>query len=307
MMSKKSLRITENNVGILSKYKVIVFDCDGVVWIHEEPIAGSVQAINNLKSVGVKRHFVTNLSASKREDLQKKFINLGYNVEIEDISTSASATASIMIKNGFRGKTAYIVGEPGLAAELEAVGIHTCGHEKDVNLPKVNHHQFLEEKLSPENVDAVVVGMDWGSSYRKIAKAAIYVQKGATFYATNSDRSSPTTSGLALPAAGSLSTIPISIISRTEPILVGKPTPQILLDIMSSNNYDPSSVLMVGDRLDTDILFGISSGVDTLLVLSGNTKVEHLLDTPLEKQPTFVSDSIDIFNKMISKKSAAKL
>eukprot|EP01060_Flectonema_neradi_P023213 TRINITY_DN31416_c0_g1_i1.p1 TRINITY_DN31416_c0_g1~~TRINITY_DN31416_c0_g1_i1.p1 ORF type:complete len:308 (+),score=47.57 TRINITY_DN31416_c0_g1_i1:41-964(+) len=298
-MSGRYLNVTDQNVAILSKYKVIVFDCDGVVWIHEDPIPGSTTAIRDLKKSGKKTHFVTNLSASKRTDLQKKFIRLGYDVAVDEISTSASTTASVMIKDGFKGKMAYIVGEKGLAAELEAVGIKTCGHDHDSNLPKVNHHEFLQEKMSPETVDAVVVGMDWGASYRKVAKAAIYVQKGAKFYATNSDKSSPTSSGLALPAAGSLSTIPISIISRTEPILVGKPTPQILLDIMSSHNYQPSTVLMVGDRLDTDILFGISAGVDTLLVLSGNTTSQQVRETPVDKQPTYVADSIDIFNKMM--------
>eukprot|EP00755_Sulcionema_specki_P040177 Sspe_Gene.114194::Locus_99692_Transcript_2_2_Confidence_0.400_Length_762::g.114194::m.114194/K19269/PGP, PGLP; phosphoglycolate phosphatase len=226
-------RRAESAIRELGKYEVVVFDCDGVLWIHDAAVAGAVEAVDCLRRRGKKVYFNTNLSATTREDYVTKFAKLGFRgVRKSEIQTSAHSAAMMLIDRGYRGKKVYVIGEPGLAKELEASGMVTVGTTPsghthaytDPNVRAVKHKEMAAVPIDPD-VKAVVVGMDWHINYFKIAYASLCIQNGAEFFATNADRSSPMTSGQHLPATGCMVGAVAMTCGRNPTLIAGKPNP----------------------------------------------------------------------------------
>jgi 4-nitrophenyl phosphatase len=146
------------------------------------------------------------------------------------------------------------------------------------------------EHIHPDpEISAVLIGMDLNINYKKLAKAYTYLRNPATkFIATNADLTYPC-NGTTFPGTGSLVSCLISSSGR-QPTIVGKPNQTMMDVIVDKYKLDRSRTLMVGDRLDTDILFGITGGCATMLVLSGVTKA-HTMETS-EVKPTVVVDSL---------------
>ena len=299
----------------LSKYDCVVFDCDGVVWVHNAPLPGAAAALDVLHARGRSVFFVTNMSAKTRVGLAEKFHRLGLRGGYADerkMVTSASAAADLLATEGYAapGKKVYVVGEVGLAAELEGRGIRTVGvtggRQVDGVRPPVEHEGFLKDFVFDPEVKAVVAGLDFHVNYWKIAAAAMYVQQGAEFFATNEDKQSPVPGGAKgmLPGSGSLVIGPIATVSKTRPRVIAKPSPVILEQIIAGNGFDKRRVLMVGDRLDTDIQFGVAAGVDTMLVESGIATAADAAAAEAEQRPTYVAPSIAVFAHL---SDAAKL
>eukprot|EP01061_Rhynchopus_euleeides_P001442 TRINITY_DN11017_c0_g2_i1.p1 TRINITY_DN11017_c0_g2~~TRINITY_DN11017_c0_g2_i1.p1 ORF type:complete len:314 (+),score=89.51 TRINITY_DN11017_c0_g2_i1:155-1096(+) len=297
------LRCGVEAARVLPRYTTVVFDLDGVVWIHENPIARAAEALSHLHTSGINVFFVTNFAKPRRE-VAEKFKRLGFggpHTHIDRITTSASAAADLLSAKGYAGKKVYVVGEPGLAEELHHQGIVTLGTHKDGHIdglkPPIDHSGFMREaeEFDP-GVRAVVCGMDWRASYRKIATASWYIQNGAEFIAANADLSSPSPTGERMPGAGSLVVRPIEIVTKKSATIAAKPNPTVLHQLIAKHGLDKSKVLMVGDRMDTDIEFGNAAGVDTLLVLSGTTAESEVHAGVADKHtPTYIADSIEVF------------
>lgn len=250
----------------VNTYRGYFIDLDGTMYKGTEPIKEAPDFVQNLKSSKIPYLFLTNNSTSTPEEvaerLDKKF-NIPANPE--EIYTSALATADYV--SGLKGDRVFVVGESGLKKALTDAG---C-------------------KLVDEDIDHVVVGLDRQLTYDKCEIASLAIQKGATFIATNKDTNIPTERGMS-PGAGAVIAL-IEKAAHVSPVFVGKPEKIMMTSALAKLDLRNQDVLMVGDNYETDIMAGINSDIDTLLVLTGFTRREDL--EQMKKQPTYVIDTLD--------------
>ena len=283
-------------------YDGIVCDMDGVLWMGNEEILQSFDALNVLKFSGKSIVFVTNNSAKTKLDIQLKLKNLGYDAHLKDIITSSSVTAEYLkdtlTKEGksVTGMKVYMIGNPALEEELTAVGFEVLKVGED-EPSEMLEDEFSEVSNSVKNeVVAVVVGIDYSFNYRKLAMGSLYLGRGALFVATNPDAANKVPSGALLPEPGALIAA-LELVSGKTAIICGKPSGIIVMHVLAHLKCEPSRVMMVGDRLDTDIAFASKAGVSSCLVLSGCTSVEEVqkqIDDPvdIDKTPDFVANDL---------------
>lgn len=210
--------------------------------------------------------FVTNNSTETRAELAEKVQSMKFNVGIEEIMSTSFMAAHYLHSKGFK-KEVYVIGSVGLAHELDAVNIRHHGVGTDENSENLN--KFLEEHfvLNP-NVGAVIVGFDEFFNFKKMVRACSYLdQPGCLFLATNTDERFPSPSCV-IPGTGALVKAIETAAERT-PTIMGKPQTHALGILMENFAIDPERTLMIGDRCNTDILFGKNCGFKTLLVETG--------------------------------------
>ncbi|KAG2499340.1 hypothetical protein HYH03_002916 [Edaphochlamys debaryana] len=271
---------------LLSKVKCFIFDCDGVIWLGDKVIDGVPETLDMLRSMGKKCFFVTNNSTKSRAGYMSKFRSLGLNVSAEEIYSSSYAAAAYLESINFKKKV-YVIGEVGIQEELDMKGIRHLGGPGDADKRvTLKSGEFMEH--DPE-VGAVVVGFDRNINYYKIQYATLCIREnpGCMFIATNRDAVTHLTDAQEWAGNGSMVGAIVGSTKR-EPTVVGKPSGFMLENISASLGLKPDQICMVGDRLDTDIMFGKNGGLTTSLVLSGVT-TEEVLNHPDNKViPDFV-------------------
>ncbi|KAF8508159.1 HAD-like domain-containing protein [Gautieria morchelliformis] len=269
-----------------------MFDCDGVLWHGDRLIEGAVDVLRYLRAQKKNIIFVTNNATKSRQSYKEKFDKLGVQADVNEIFGSAYASAvylSSVVKLP-KDKKVYVIGESGLEHELREEGIQHVGgtDPADNTLGPFSLKSFV---LDP-SVGAVPCGLDTSMNYTKYSKAYQYLTRneGRLFLATNEDATYPAGDGI-LPGAGSI-IAPLRYTLDRAPTSIGKPNKTMLDCIRAKHLFDPSRTIMVGDRLDTDILFGKNGGVGTLLVLTGVTSEGELTDVNADRIPDFVTGSI---------------
>jgi len=250
----------------MKQYKGYLIDLDGTMYRGEEQIEEASRFIEALKEKGIPYLFVTNNSTRKPEQVAEKLNRFNIPTTKEQVFTTSNATANY-IKEQKENASVYMIGEEGLTHALEEVGL----------------------KITDDNPDFVVSGLDRDINYEKLAKACLAVRNGATFISTNGDIALPTERGL-LPGNGSLTSV-ISVSTTVKPIFIGKPESIIMEQALKVLGVPKEDTLMVGDYYDTDILAGINTGIDTLLVHTGVTTKEMLSN--YEVQPTYSVHSLE--------------
>lgn len=250
-----------------------IFDMDGVLWCMDDPIAGGPEAIARLKARGDAVYYLTNNSSKTRQDYVEKLARFGIEAEVDEVVTSAYATAQILASEGAAGKRAYVVGEAGLRSELEAVGIQVAAVS------------------DTDPVDYVVVGWDRGLSYEKLTNAHLAVMGGAAFVATNRDATYPDAGGRTLPGGGSI-VAALATSTALTPRTIGKPEPFTLDLILQLAGRAREECIVVGDRLDTDIELGLRHGARTALVLTGVSTRAEVDTLPADRRPTYVLENL---------------
>lgn len=250
----------------MKQYKGYLIDLDGTMYRGSEKIDAAGDFIHRLKSKNIPYLFVTNNSSRTPEQVAKKLQKFDIPAEENQIFTTSMATAEYIYKQN-KNATVYAIGEEGLKKAITIKGLH-----------------FQEE-----NPDYVVVGIDREINYEKLTLACLAVRKGATFISTNADIALPTERGF-LPGNGSITSV-ITVSTQTNPIFIGKPESIIMNQALAYLGTKKEETIMVGDFYDTDILAGIRAGMDTLLVHTGVTTKEALLEK--DEQPTYVVDSLD--------------
>jgi NagD protein len=238
---------------------------DGVLVHEERALPGAAEFLARL--VERERRFLvlTNNSIYTPRDLSARLARAGLAVPEKYIWTSALATADFLSAQ-LPGGSAYVIGEAGLTTALHEVG-------------------YILTDTAP---DYVVLGETRTYSFESITQAIRLVSSGARFIATNPDVTGPTPDG-PLPATGSVAAL-ISKATGAAPYFVGKPNPMMFRSAMNRIQAHSESTVMVGDRMDTDVIAGIEAGVDTILVLSGSTTREQIARFPF--RPHRVLDSI---------------
>lgn len=265
--------------GVLESVDLFVFDCDGVIWRGDTLIEGVKKTLEALLRLGKRLVFVTNNSTKSRRQYAAKFKDLGLDfVSEEHIFSSSFAAAAYLKKLGFN-KKAYVIGEEGILEELETAGIASLGGPADAGrVVDLAAGSDALVQLDPD-VGAVVVGFDRHINYYKLQYATKCLREvpGCLFVATNRDAVTHLTANDEWAGGGSM-VAAVEAASQMKPVLVGKPA-QFMTEFLSSEyGVEPSRMCMVGDRLDTDILFGQAGGMQTLLVLSGVTQEATLHD-----------------------------
>eukprot|EP00931_Biecheleriopsis_adriatica_P062435 TRINITY_DN37621_c0_g1_i1.p1 TRINITY_DN37621_c0_g1~~TRINITY_DN37621_c0_g1_i1.p1 ORF type:complete len:343 (+),score=82.47 TRINITY_DN37621_c0_g1_i1:123-1151(+) len=273
-----SSRLSEKDrAELLEQVDLFVFDCDGVIWRGDTLIEGVKETLEFLRRLGKTLVFVTNNSTRSRKQYAAKFLKLGLDwVREENIFASSFAAAAYLSSLGF-DKKAYVVGEDGILQELEAANIRHVGGPSDAG-KVVDLAAAGGGKLSPDpEIGAVVVGFDRHLNYHKLQYATKCLREipGCHFVATNRDAVTHLTADDEWAGGGSM-VAALAASSQREPVLVGKPS-QFMTEFLARRyGISPERMCMVGDRLDTDILFGQAGGMRTLLVLSGVTSEKAL-------------------------------
>ncbi|GAB49806.1 HAD-IIA family hydrolase [Mobilicoccus pelagius] len=240
-------------------------DMDGVLVHEEDAIPGAAEFIEALKSHGLRFQVLTNNSIYTPRDLRARLLASGIDVPEDAIWTSALATARFLADQRPNG-SAYVIGEAGLTTALYEVGY----------------------TMSSRNPDYVVLGETRTYSFEAITTAIRLIDCGARFIATNPDVSGPSPSGK-LPATGSVAALITAATDRT-PYYVGKPNPLMMRTALNRIEAHSEHTVMIGDRMDTDVISGLEVGMRTVLVLSGSTSENEVERYPF--RPTRVADSI---------------
>jgi HAD superfamily hydrolase (TIGR01450 family) len=269
--------------SVAARYDALLVDLDGVVYRADEVVAGASRTLEQVRMLGIPILFLTNNSSRTPSNVAEKLTRLGVRATPTDVLTSAMATAAMLRResatpnatpnatpsvisgeqSGHVARTAFVIGEQGIREALTEIGIRLVDG-------------------APERADLVVVGFDRGVDYDKLRTAALLVQRGARLIGTNADPSYPTPEGL-WPGAGALLSA-VTATTGAAPTVVGKPAkPLFEAAAAMTRAVNP---LVVGDRLDTDILGAAQMGWDSMLVLSGATRSGDLIHATA--LPTYV-------------------
>ena len=231
--------------------KNYILDMDGVLYRGNQLIPGAREFIERLQRDSRRFLFLTNNSQRTPLDFQRKLERLGLDVGAEHYFTSALATAAFLQSQKPDG-TAFVIGEAGLTHALYQVGYSITDVEPDY----------------------VVLGDTPSYDYAKIVQAVRLIVGGAKFIATNPDMTGPQEEGIH-PACGALAA-PIERATGQQAYYVGKPNPLMMREALRRLGTHSDDTIMIGDRMDTDILSGIGAGMHTVLVLTGVTTREEL-------------------------------
>ncbi|KAI9190431.1 hypothetical protein H9P43_001865 [Blastocladiella emersonii ATCC 22665] len=278
--------------AFVAQFDTFLLDMDGVLWQGDTLIPGVDEALARLRALGKRLLFVTNNSSKSRAAYVKKFAQLGLHGSCEEeIFGSAYAAACYLTNTGFpKDKKIYMLGQDGMEDELRAQGFKTCGGLDDKDL-KFSGIPDLAHIVPDPEIGAVLTGFDGHISYVKLAKAHTYLQDpNVLFLSTNADVTYPV-AGRTFPGSGSLFK-PLVASTGREPTVLGKPHATMLEVILATHHLDRARTCMIGDRLDTDIQFGINGGTKTLLVMSGVTKHDKLVHPNNTVKPDFVVSSL---------------
>lgn len=245
--------------------KNFLVDMDGVLVHGKNMVPGADKFIQSLRDDDRKFAILTNNSKYTSRDLAHMLNKAGLKIDEDLLFTSAMATAEFLA-NQKPGGTAFVIGEVGLTS-----AIHNAG--------------FIQTSINP---DFVVLGETFSYNLDQITKATQLISKGARFIATNPDPSGPSESGI-VSATGAMAAL-IEKVTGKSAFFVGKPNPLMMRTALNHYDMHSEETFMIGDRMDTDVLSGISGGMETILVLSGSTRREEIDKYPYH--PKYVFDSV---------------
>jgi NagD protein len=247
------------------KAKHFIMDMDGVIVRGSQPVPGAAEFIKKLQAKGLRFLVLTNNSIYTPRDLANRLRFLGIDVPDDLVYTSAIATARFLHSQRPNG-TAFAIGEAGLTTALHETGYVLTEHDPEY----------------------VVLGETSTYSFERITKAIRLILAGARFIATNPDPIGPAEGGLA-PATGAVAAL-IEKATGVAPYFVGKPNPLMLRTALRVLDVHSEETAMIGDRMDTDIVMGTESGLETVLVLTGVTQREQVERFPY--RPTHILESV---------------
>ncbi len=255
--------------ALIDRYDAALFDLDGVVYLGPSPVPGAVEGIAALRDREVRIGFVTNNAARPPHVVIDQLSDLGVPCGLDDIVTSAQAGAAMLASHFPPDSLMYVAGSEALADEVRAAGFRVT-------------RDWREQPV------AVIQGYDPNTAWTTLEGACLAIQRGARWFATNSDLTRPTELGL-VPGAGAQLNVVRSAVDA-EPLEAGKPSPPLLHETMS--RLHAQHPIFVGDRLDTDILAANRVGIDSLFVFTGAHGKHDLLRADEELRPTWIGHGV---------------
>ena len=271
----------------LKKIKHVVLDMDGTIYHENTLISGAKSFFELLRKQGKNYVFMTNNSSKNKYSYVEKLIQLGIHATVDNIVSSVNVTIDFLNSHKPKAKI-FLVGTKSFQEELEAEGFTVVS-------------PFYRKM----DIDYVLVGFDTELNYAKVEGACYFISRGVEYIATNCDIRCPVKEGKYIPDCGAICQL-ISAATDCHPLFLGKPNEYIVHTVMSKCNVKKEDIICIGDRLYTDIAVGIKAGVDTAVVLTGETTKEDLVDTIF--QPTYCFQSIkDIYQLLLERGSFNKL
>lgn len=262
----------------LKKKKLFIFDLDGTLYLDGVLFPKVLELLDYIKKNDGKYIFLTNNSSRSSEEYVDKLNNLGIVCDITNVATSTQATIQYLKENHLE-KVFYVVGTKSMIQEMKEAGILTSTEYKS-------------------NVDGLILGYDTELNYSKLEIASKLITEGKIYIATHPDLVCPVKFGF-VPDCGAFAKMLEYATNRT-PLVIGKPKRLIVDMILDKTKYKPSEAILVGDRLYTDIACGQNAGIDTLLVLSGETKIEDIENHSIK--PTFILDDVKALYDIVREK-----
>jgi 4-nitrophenyl phosphatase len=262
---------------IFSAITTILLDGDGVLWRGDTPIPGIKDFFDYLAEKKINWALITNNNTRTAQDYVKKLQKFGIKADESIVFTSSTATAEYLLNRFGRAAPLHVVGMDGLTTTLRNAGFNIT----------------VGETVPNQKVAAVVAGMDRQINHEKIKVAMRLIMNGAEFVATNTDGSFPTPEGIN-PGTGMVIGA-LQATSNVEPTVIGKPQKAIFETALRRFNELPENALMVGDRLETDILGASRLGIKTVAVLTGVTSREEITKNEIKPDHIFedISDFLD--------------
>ena len=255
------------DLSVLRSKENFICDMDGVIYHGNELIPHVKEFISWLEDNKKNYLFLTNGSGRSPRELAQKLERMGLNVGEEHFYTSAQATASFL-QSQCPGGSAYVIGEPGLTYAMYEAG-------------------FTMNDINP---DYVVFGSTKSLNYEQIEKASRLIMNGAKLIGTNSDLTDPSENGI-IPACRALIS-PIELTTGRKAYYIGKPNPLMMRHALKKLGCHRADAALIGDRMDTDIIAGIETEIDTVLVLSGVTSVADLEKFPY--RPKYILKDVGV-------------
>lgn len=250
---------------LMDRIKLFVLDMDGTFYLGDRRIDGALDFIHKVKETGRNFIFFTNNSSKNGSMYIEKLARMDCPIRPNQIMTSGDVTAAYL-KTNYPGCKVYLAGTPALEELFVQEGIF----------------------LTKDRPDVVVVGFDMTLTYEKLERVCTYIREGAVFLATHKDINCPTEHGF-IPDCGAMCAA-ITLSTGVEPRYLGKPCKETLDMVLLKTGYKREEVAFVGDRIYTDVATGVDNGAIGILVLSGETRKEDILN--FETKPDAVFQSL---------------
>jgi 4-nitrophenyl phosphatase len=264
-MPVRTIDTKESSCDILKKVKCFILDLDGTVYLGNRILEGSIEFLKELEREGIQFKFFTNNSSKNAEVYINRITKMGYPVS-QDMMLISNQVIINYIKENMPDKKVFILGNEYLKNDFVKAGIN----------------------LVSDNADIVVVGFDTSLVYENVSKACELIRNGALFLGVNPDFNCPTENGF-IPDCGSICSM-ITASTGVVPEFFGKPSHHTLQYILQYTGFKAEEIAFVGDRIYTDIAIGKGNDSVTILVLSGEAKLDDLIES--EVQPTLIFNSL---------------
>lgn len=256
----------------LKEKRLFLLDMDGTIYLDQQLFDGTLDFLDYVKSIGGKAMYLTNNSSKSVDKYIEKLAKMGVFAQKEDFTTSAQATAEYLLDT-HKNDLLYVFGTRSLKDELLSYGLKITGTVCD-------------------EIVCLVMGFDTELTFQKLEDACILLNRGVDYVATNPDWVCPTWYG-SVPDCGSVAQMLFNATGR-KPRFIGKPEPAMIELAIERSGFNKEQAIILGDRLYTDIASGSNAGIDTALMLSGESKLEDV-ETFEGAKPTYIFNNIRCF------------
>ena len=253
---------------VLKHIKLFVLDMDGTFYLGDRLLPDSLRFVARVRETGRRFLFFTNNSSKTPARYIEKLGRMGLQIGRADIVTSGDVCIDYLNKY-HAGASVYLMGTAALRADFAAAGIRLVGTDEP----------------ALETPDVVVCAFDTELTYEKLERACTFIRNGAAFLATHEDINCPTEDGF-IPDCGAMCAA-ISLSTGRTPKYLGKPHPETVEKIVAVTGVSAQEIAFVGDRLYTDVAAGVNNGATGLLVLSGETRAEDVIPSPVKPHAIF--------------------
>lgn len=266
----------------LSKIKRVVFDMDGTIYKGGTLFPFTPKVFETLESLNIEYTFLTNNSSKSAKDYLKKILNLGLKATPDNITTSASATFFYLKEHYPDVKKIYVLGTASLREEFTDHG-----------------YEMIDEFNETEEPELVVVAFDTTLTYERLCKATYWIGQNKPYVATHPDTVCPTDLKTILVDCGAMQALIEDVTGRKPEAVPGKPDKDMIIGIMDKYGLKKDEIMMVGDRIYTDLEMARRAGVPGVLVLTGEATIETLKESGLT--PELVLDDISVLADLLKR------
>ena len=271
--------LTDTNLSetaaLLASKKLFVFDMDGTIYLGAQPFDFAVKFINRLRSSGRRVLFFTNNASHDPVFYLEKLTRLGFAPTMDEICTSGDVTGAFL-QSMRAGKRVYLLGTPQLYRHLRRYGVDMVNNENG--------------ETDGRDADIVVTSFDTTLTYEKLTAACDFIRHGAEFICTHPDFNCPTETGF-IPDSGAIAAAVVAS-TGAKPRFMGKPYRETAEMISRITGAEKDEMIIIGDRLYTDIATGKRHGITAALVLTGETTIEDVEAAAEDERPDILLESL---------------